>query len=321
MVALSLALAFALSLGWCILSLRLGPRLGFVDVPDESELKVHRRPAVPLGGVGIFLGVHAALLAGDRFDPGLTIATGVLLLLGLVDDRFGLSPLFRLTGEVLAGAALVLWSYLDLDELLPAVVAIALVVVTANAVNLFDGLDGLAGSAAAISALGLAWLATLRGSEALVGMATAAALAGFLVLNWHPARVFLGDNGAYVTAGFLAYAVLAASPTGGLGTMAIAALALGVFLLDLIVTVLRRARSGRPLFAGDRSHVYDQLHDRGWSIGMVVGVVAAAQVACVLAAIGSSQLDPSVGAWLAVAVGAAAVGGLVAAGFVRSVGP
>ena len=313
---MSLVAAFALSLGWCAMSLSIGPRVGFVDRPDESHLKVHRRPAVPLGGVGIFVGVHAALIIGEAFDIGLLIATGVLLILGLADDRVGLSPLVRLSGEVVAAVALVLWGEMNLDGPLVGVVAIALVVVMVNAVNLFDGLDGLAGSAGLISALGLAWLAMVHDAEPLIGLATTAALAGFLVLNRHPARVFLGDNGAYVAGGFLAHAVLTSSQTVGVGSTTVATLFLGAFLVDLIVTVIRRARSGQPLFTGDRSHVYDQLHDRGWSIGKVVGAVAVAQALFVVAGMLVDRLGPTVAPWAAVAVGVAAVVGLMATGFV-----
>jgi UDP-GlcNAc:undecaprenyl-phosphate/decaprenyl-phosphate GlcNAc-1-phosphate transferase len=316
---LSLLAAFALSLGWCALSLVIGPRVGFVDRPDESHLKVHRRPAVPLGGVGLFVGVHAALIIGGGFDAGLMLATGALLVLGLADDRVGLSPLIRLAGEVVAAVMLVLWSELDLDGPLVEVAAIVLVVVTVNAVNLFDGLDALAGSAALISSLGLAWLATVHDSDPLVGLTTAAALAGFLVLNRHPARVFLGDNGAYVTGGFLGYAVLTSSQVVDVSSLAVPSLVLGVFLIDLAVTVTRRALSGAPLFGGDRSHVYDQLRDRGWSIGKVVGAATLAQVVLVLVALGVDRLGPAASPWTAVAVVIAAVVGLTAAGFVRSV--
>ncbi|MEX1270947.1 MAG: MraY family glycosyltransferase, partial [Acidimicrobiia bacterium] len=267
----------------------------------------------------IFVGVHAALAVAGEFDAGLAVATGILLLLGLADDRVGLSPLLRLAGEVAAAVTLVTLSDLELDGAMVTVAAIVLVVVAVNAVNLFDGLDGLAGSAALITALGLAWLAATRGLEPIQALVTAAALGGFLVLNRHPARVFLGDNGAYVTGGLLAYAILGATPDGDFSPLAVATLVLGVFLADLAVTVIRRARARRPLFAGDRSHVYDQLRDRGWPIGRVVGSVAGAQVIFVLATLGVDRLDPTTAPWAAMAVGASAVLGLAALGFVRSV--
>ena len=320
MVGLSLVIAFALSLGWCAVSLTLGPRMGFVDQPDESELKVHRRPAVPLGGVGIFLAVHVALLVADSFDAGLAVATGVLLLLGLADDRGGLPPLVRLAGEVVAAGSLIAFSDLEFAGAVDGGAALVLVVVTVNAVNLFDGLDGLAGSASLIAALGLAWLAYSRELDPVMALVTSAAVGGFLVLNRHPARVFLGDNGAYVTGGLLAYAALAGSPGGALSPLAVATLVLGVFLADLAVTIVRRSRAGRPLFVGDRSHVYDQLRDRGWPIGRVVAAAVVVQVVFALAALGVDRLDASIAPWAALAVGAASVAALGSLGFVRSVG-
>lgn len=255
----------------------LGPMVGLVDVPD-SELKVHHRPAVPLGGVGIFVGVHVALAVSHGLDVGLLAASGIVLVVGLIDDRTGLSPWIRLVAALAAGVVVMTWSGVASgDHLLVFVVGVLLVVVTVNAVNLLDGLDGLAGSAAAMSAVGLAILAAMRGEPALFALALTGALAGFLIFNWHPARVFLGDNGAYVAGVFLSYGILESSPRGSTTGLVITIGLLGVFLVDLTVTILRRLRGGRPLFGGDRDHLYDRLHRRGWSVPAVVLVAMSVQ--------------------------------------------
>ncbi len=146
-----------------------------------------------------------------------------------------------------------------------------------NAVNLFDGLDGLAGTVGVVAAAGTVALAASRGLELLPGIIVGAALLGFLVWNWTPARMFLGDNGAYSVALFLGYGFLAASPPDSELSVVIAAGLIGVYAIDLAVTLLRRRIAGQPLFAGDRSHVYDQLTDRGWPVSRVVGAAAGAQ--------------------------------------------
>lgn len=262
--------AGALSAIWCLIALWLGPAIGLVDSP-VGELKIHERPAVPLGGVGVFVAVHVALAADGRFDLGLLAASGILLVAGLIDDRWNVSPWLRLGAALGAGVALMAWSAVaSVDGTALVVAGVLLVVVTVNAVNLFDGLDGLAGSAAAVSAVGLAALAAMRDLPGAFHIILVGALVGFLFFNWHPARVFLGDNGAYLTGIFLAYGIIESSPGDPTSGLLVAVTMLGVFLVDLAATILRRFRGRKALFSGDRDHLYDQLHRRGWSVPAVV---------------------------------------------------
>jgi UDP-GlcNAc:undecaprenyl-phosphate GlcNAc-1-phosphate transferase len=178
------------------------------------------------------------------------------------------------------------------------VLAIALVVLAVNAVNLFDGLDGLAASVTLVTALALAWMADGRGLATEVPLETAAAIAGFLVLGWHPAKVFLGDAGAYVLGVLLASVILESSGDSTAQLM-VSSGVLGVLAIDLAVTMLRRRRSGHPMFLGDRSHVYDQMRDRGLSVPTVALVVAAAQAALVVTVV---IVDRSVAKWQSLTV-------------------
>ncbi|NND04391.1 MAG: undecaprenyl/decaprenyl-phosphate alpha-N-acetylglucosaminyl 1-phosphate transferase [Acidimicrobiia bacterium] len=299
----AVAVAILIALGWAALALWLGPLFGFVDRPDSNELKVHTRPAVPLGGVGVFLAIHTAMAMEGIYDAGLAAATGGLLLLGLLDDRFQLSALIRLAVEVpLAGVLVVFANHGWPADPLPVVVGVGIVVVAINAVNLFDGLDGLVGTTAIVSAIGLTLLANDRGLNGMYGLLLAAALLGFLVLNWHRARVFLGDNGSYTVGAFLAYGIMIVSPDSVDSRFIVGALLLGVFAVDLAATIVRRRLHGRPLFAGDRSHIYDQLHDRGWSVPRVVLSIAIAQAVFVGLALGVEQIRNGPGRIAAVAI-------------------
>jgi UDP-GlcNAc:undecaprenyl-phosphate GlcNAc-1-phosphate transferase len=261
--------------------IRLGPALGFVDRPD-GFLKSHEQLAVPLGGVGIFLAVQLGMALEGDFDPGLLAASALLLVLGLVDDRRPLSSVFRLVVEAVAGVVLAVAADVPAaGGIVGVALVVILVVVAVNSVNLLDGLDGLAGSSALVSAVGISLLAASRDLGIAYGFILAAALGGFLVWNWPRARLFLGDNGAYGVAIFLVYGFFRASPSASRLPVLIASGLLGVFAVDLAVTLIRRKLSGRPLFLGDRSHVYDQLRDRGLSVAQVALTFAGAQAAIV----------------------------------------
>ena len=277
-----IAVAVIVSLSLAAAALRVGPRLGFVDRPEDGSLKAHTRPAVPLGGISVFLGVHTGMTIEGIYDPGLSTATGGLLVLGLLDDRFQLAPSVRLVAEVMLAVVMVGfadggWS----AQPLALVVGIVLVVGAINAVNLFDGMDGLAGTSAAVAAVGIAALAEARGLNGIFGFILAGAVIGFLALNWHPAKLFLGDNGSYVLGAFLAYGIMRVSPEPIDSRLVVAAVLLGVFALDLATTIIRRRLAGRPLFIGDRGHLYDQLLDRGWTIPRTVAAMGALQIAYV----------------------------------------
>jgi UDP-GlcNAc:undecaprenyl-phosphate GlcNAc-1-phosphate transferase len=311
----SLIIAGLVSLAWCALAIWLGPRIGYVDRPDDPTLKAHDRPAVPLGGVGVFLGVHLAALATGELDLGLLLASSVVLVLGLVDDRRGIEPGTRLLVEIAAALILVLDLAGD-PGLLFLLLGGALVVFAINSVNLFDGLDGLVGSVALVTAVGLAVVAQGRGADSLPALTLAAALAGFLVLNWHPARVFLGDAGAYFVGLYLADLILEVSD--GPVELILTSGFLGVFAIDMLVTLLRRRLNDRPLFIGDRSHIYDQLRDRGVSVPTIALLAAATQaILLVLVIIAERVLGPTWGLLTLIVLLAAMLTGLAKLGFLR----
>ena len=305
-------MAVALAMTWVMggILVRIGPRLGLVDAPDGFLLKVHTAPAVPLGGVAVFAGwlLGWALVGGVAWS---VVALAVVVVgLGLADDLVDLPPNIRLIAEAVIGVVAVVIAArpLQAGSALDLVFGTVLVVVAINAVNLFDGLDGLAGSAGMVGFLGLAWLADIRGPGSGPYLMVAAALAGFLVWNRPPARMFLGDNGSYLL-GFLMAVSIMRTSSGGTGvSLVVACLVLGVFALDLAVTVLRRALGRRPLFAGDRNHTYDRLHARGWSIPAIDAAAVAVEVAFVLAAVLIERSGhPGIGIALVALVGVAVV--------------
>src|SRR5580693_2884201 len=200
---------------------------------------VHTEPVPLLGGIAMYLGLAAALLVasrlthlstvfmGTRVGSGLLLAGGLVVLMGFVDDRWGLGAITKLAGQVGAGAILV-WSgavvawlpvpgggTLSLTSDQQTVLTILVVVVTINAVNFIDGLDGLAAGIVGIGAaaffLYYYTLTKRLGLDEQTGPALASAILagvclGFLPHNFHPARIFMGDTGSMLLGLLLAYA-------------------------------------------------------------------------------------------------------------------
>ena len=249
--------------------------------------------------------IVSSMVAGEVdgfFIIGMVLITG----LGIVDDRFGLSPGLRLFAE-LAIAALIAVRWLDLGVGY-MVAGIVVVVVAVNAVNLYDGLDLLAGSTGLVGLLVLAWASLAVGGSPWPALGLAAALAGFLPYNRPPARVFLGDGGAYLLGAVTAVALVdlgaEAGPAGVVASLGF----LGMFALDLIITVIRRKRVGHPLFEGDRSHLYDRLRDQGRRLLSVVGALVAAHAVIVTLCAMAIVALPAV--WAAVSIAALGTIGL-----------
>ena len=299
MALIGLAAALAVSLIACGVVFILGPRLGILDLPDE-ELKTHTRPIVPLGGVGVILGLHVGLWAAGVFDAGLLVSTLVVWMIGLADDLRGLSPGVRLLGCAVAGLTLALMS--DVPGGMPHVLILTVAtVVVVNAVNLIDGIDGLAGTVAVASLSALWWFGTVQGAVGPdIFVVSIGAILGFLYWNLHPARMFLGDNGAYVIGVTLTWAALRASPDTTAGVVGLAII--GVPILDMAVTVARRMISRRGVVSGDRDHTYDRLVRSGISVGVVVSIYVLAEAVWATIIVSTSILAGDLVAILAAVV-------------------
>jgi UDP-GlcNAc:undecaprenyl-phosphate/decaprenyl-phosphate GlcNAc-1-phosphate transferase len=256
--------------------------------------------------------VVAATLLGAALtghgDPWVAAAVCLALAGGLADDVRPLPPWVRLAVQSGAGALLVLGGL----RLTPLGVAggLALIfttVVCCNAVNMVDGQDGLASGLGAFAAVGLAGVLVVDGAAAPLPLAAAGALVGFLVWNRPPARVFLGDAGAYALGVLLAASVAQTAATGWPALLA-AGVCLGVFAYELVSTVVRRLTSATPAALGDREHSYDRFAERlGSRVGssLVMWLLGAL---CSLLAVGVVvNLAPLAGLALAAAVTAVAV--------------
>lgn len=252
LVAFGMAAILTPVLAWA------GTAVGLVDRPTGS-LKIHVRPVAVSGGIAVVAASLAGLAAAGWPDGLVVTAVGAALALGVVDDLKALPPWPRLV--LLAGIGGILAiAGVELGPSGPwgAIGTILVTVACANAVNILDGQDGLVGGLGAIAALGLASLGAQVGASGAtsLGLALTGALAGFLMWNRPPARVFLGDGGAYAVGVLLAAMAADVTAQADVPGLMAAGLCLGVFAFELIFSIVRRVRL-RSLMHGDRLHSYD----------------------------------------------------------------
>jgi UDP-GlcNAc:undecaprenyl-phosphate GlcNAc-1-phosphate transferase len=286
-------------------------RTGAMAEPRDRD--VHAVPTPRLGGLAMYAGVCSAFLVAQALPAlsrvftysdvqAVVVAGGLIVLLGAVDDRWGIDALTKLAGQVLASGVMVLIGLQLLTLTIPGIGAIslgpesviltvAITLLTVNAINFVDGLDGLAAGVGAIAALAffafsyaLASGGVTGGvaqdritSPTLIAVVLAGACLGFLPHNFNPARIFMGDSGSMLIGLMLSASVV--SLTGQVNYANLPASAsfpvllplllpfavLAVPIVDLLLAVVRRTRAGRSPFAPDKEHLHHRLMEIGHS--------------------------------------------------------
>ncbi len=254
--------------------------LCILDRPNSRSL--HQQPIPRTGGLAILAGVLIGGFFVELFPLSVSGHHLITLLLGLVplaaisflDDRQGISGKWRVLVHVWAAFSLILASYmlgsLDLPGLalpLPVWTAILLTLLFTvwmiNLYNFMDGMDGFAGGMAVIGFSTLAWLGRADDSFASNCLIVAAASAGFLVHNFPPAKIFMGDTGS-TALGFLAAACSLWGGKSGLFPFWVAILVFSPFIADATATLLRRLLRGEKVWEAHRTHYYQRLVLLGW---------------------------------------------------------
>jgi UDP-GlcNAc:undecaprenyl-phosphate GlcNAc-1-phosphate transferase len=263
---------------------RVALRLDITDRPAPG--KWHRHPTPYLGGTALAL---AALVAGAGATGGerdalfLLGAALAVALVGLFDDVATASVRLRLGVEAAAAvAAFVGGSRFDIGpELLDLAVTVVWIVVVTNACNLLDNVDGALGAVAGVIAVAVGAAALLADQDLVGGLALAVAGAcgGFLLHNWHPAKIFMGDTGSLFLGFLLAALTLRLATTAGpSGGAVAAALLLAPALFDTSLVVISRLHAGRSILIGGTDHTAHRLRRVGLgpstSVGVLIGGAA-----------------------------------------------
>jgi len=312
-----------------------------VDEPSEQR-KVHHRSVPTIGGIIIFASVifsyslwfPEARLVSDSlahyksmyFSMGgaykdfkfLLSAMVLLFFIGVKDDIIGFSPVKKLVGHMVVGYILVMMADIRITDMhglfgvyeLPGYVSIALsffvYVVLVNAFNLIDGVDGLAGGVGFIASIAYGSWLFLAGDIALslLAFVLAGSLIGFLVFNWHPARIFMGDSGSLIIGAIIAVLAmkvvdhdttrlpryLAQIPTP-IFAMAVIAYPL---VDTLRVFVYRMVRGVSP-FSADRNHIHHRLMDLKIGHRKTTGLIYLYSIAIIALSLVTRKWHPNIG--------------------------
>lgn len=272
--------AFVISYIMTPLVKKIAWKIGAVDIPND-ERRVHTRPIPRIGGLAIYTAFVITLLIIVPLNNntiGMLIGSTAIVILGIFDDLYNLSPKTKLVGQIAAAAILVCFGikvewvtnpfggmfYLGK---LSIPITIFWVVGITNTLNFIDGLDGLAAGISSIASFTLMVMALYEGlgSVVILTAALAGGALGFLPYNFNPAKIFMGDTGAM----FLGYTFAAISVVGAVKSATVIALvvpilALGLPIMDTAFAILRRFVNGYPIMKPDKDH----LHHRLLAIGL-----------------------------------------------------
>jgi Fuc2NAc and GlcNAc transferase len=277
----------ALTLAWtAVAALRvLSPRLGLIDAPNQRSS--HQKSTPLSGGLAFVVTAPLVAIAASRWadislPPGTqTLMVGGLLVavVGLADDRFRLPAGLRF-GAYLAAALLLVADGGYVHELqwpggpgvslgwLGVPITILWMVGLTNGYNFMDGIDGIAATQAVVAAATVAVLSLSLDEPglAIITAALAGATGGFLLHNWPPARIFMGDVGsAFLGYTFAGLAVLMGGHDGASIPFALWLILLAPFVFDTALTLGRRVARGERWYEAHREHLYQRLTDRGWT--------------------------------------------------------
>ncbi len=275
----------------------LAYRFNILDYP-KTKRKIHSRPVPLLGGWAIYLSLAVVIIvlwqSNQLLDPRMDMSliwafllAGLILAVnGWLDDQMGLPPYLTILGPILASLAVILAGlkityithpaggvlYLDTifsSGLVPAILTFLWLMGMTYTTKLLDGIDGLTGSIGLIASLvifivSLSW-DVVGSTTSLLSLALAGSLLGFLLWNWYPAKIFLGEGGST----FIGFALGVLSIISG-SKIATALLVMGLPVLDIVWVVWRRLKRGQPFWQGDQDHLHFRLLRSGFSQKQIV---------------------------------------------------
>lgn len=314
-------------------------------VEQGGYRKINVKPIPLMGGIAVavpfliicFLGFSSYFykyLSGVSFIDLKVLIIGCVSILGvgIVDDIFYvrarvkllsqllIASLILLTGHVLSNIYIPFFGNVVLNYWLGSVISIAWIVGLINAFNLIDGVDGLASGIACIASIALAVLCGITGNVFVMILfgVLAASLIGFLVFNFYPAKIFLGDTGSMFLGYVIAMLTLMGSYKSELAIIVLVPLlTLGLPIFETVVSIMRRYVRGAPIFAADSHHTHHRLLNKGYSQVQVVLILYTVSILLAVSAI-MNRLLPNEWQWTSIVLFALTLGWIAwIAGYLR----
>jgi UDP-N-acetylmuramyl pentapeptide phosphotransferase/UDP-N-acetylglucosamine-1-phosphate transferase len=308
-ILLAVAIAFTITFLAIPVIIFVAEKKKLYDVPDAR--KIHNTPIPSLGGLGIFAGFVLSCLVMIQFAQAAEFqyffaAAFVIFFLGLKDDILDISPIKKFIGQVLAAFLIIykggvqiqsMHGFLGVNELPPMfslIFTYLTVIVIINSFNLIDGVDGLAGSLALMAAIifGIYFSAVNMMPYAIVSFALAGSLVAFLIFNFQPAKIFMGDTGSLLLG--LIHAVLvikfiavADAPDLNVSINAAPAVGFAILMIPLLDTLRVfgiRIFHRRSPFSPDRNHIHHLLLDKGLSHSSITILLVAINLTFIILA-------------------------------------
>ena len=293
---------------------KVAVHIGAVDVPrsEEGNRHIHKKTTPKLGGVGIFLAfLLGYMLFGEQSVRMNSILIGsfVVILTGIIDDINPIKATHKLLGHIIAAMIIVFYGGILLNNItafgfsidfgiLAYPITILFIVACTNVINLIDGLDGLSGGICSIFYITIAIIGFFQGrSGSLVMILTLIMLGstlGFLLHNFHPAKIFAGDCATFM--GFIIAVITLLEFKGpALISFFVPLTILGIPILDTLFAIIRRLLKGQPPFQADRQHLHHQLLGMNFSQTTTVLIIYGINILFAIASILYTLKDPIIG--------------------------
>ena len=293
---------------------KVAVHIGAMDIPrsEEGNRHIHKKATPKLGGVGIFLSfLLGYMLFGEQSIRMNSILIGsfIMVLTGIVDDIKPIRATYKLLGHIAAAMVIVFYGGILLNNItafgfaidfgiLAYPITILFIVACTNIINLIDGLDGLSGGICSIFFITIAIIGFYQGrAGSLVMILTLIMLGstlGFLLHNFHPAKIFAGDCATFM--GFIIAVITLLEFKGpALISFFVPVTILGIPILDTLFAIIRRLLKGQPPFQADKQHLHHQLLGMNFSQTVTVLIIYGINILFAAASIFYTLKDPIIG--------------------------
>lgn len=275
---------------------KVATHVGAMDIPNER--KIHKVPMPRLGGLAIYLSfLLGYMLYGEVSTQMLSILIGgfLLILVGFIDDIKSVPARYKLIVQVIAAAIVVLYGNLSFSEVslfgfkmyfnefFGALTSIVFIVAITNAINLIDGLDGLAAGISSIYFLTIAIIAfilnRIGGLDVIISLIMLGATLGFLIHNFPPAKIFMGDSGSLFLGFMISIIALLGYKVTTFTSLIVPIVILAIPIIDTVFAIIRRLLKGQNIGVADKEHFHHQLLKMRYSPTKSILIIYAIDIA------------------------------------------